>query len=137
MKGFTFWRTYYDVAQELTPAQQGTLYRAICEYAFADNDLEDELKGKVRIVYKAIKPNIITSKRRSESGQVGNDVRWNANASQTHRKPIAKKSQVKDKVKDKDKGQCEIANSAVAGIPESARSALIDLGMLRGGNDAE
>ena len=131
VNGFTFWRTYWDVAQDLTPNQQGALYRAICEYMFADNDMEGELRGRVLYAFKALKPNIKTSKIRSAAGAKGGKQ----NASKTEAKKKQDKVQVQDK--DKDKGQCEIANSAIAGIPESARSALIDLGMLRGESHAE
>ena len=97
VKGFTFYKTYADIAEDLTPRSQGELYRAIVEYMFFDNDLEATLSKPVRAVYKACKPHLKTSKNRSESGVAGNNRRWEgdkaiANASQTDSKNIASSS---------------------------------------------
>ena len=131
VNGFTFWRTYWDVAQDLTPNQQGALYRAICEYMFADNDMEGELRGRVLYAFKALKPNIKTSKKRSAAGAKGGKQ----NASKTQAKTKQDKVQVQDKDKDKDKDKGE--GSGALGIPEAARSQLIELGLMRGGSNAE
>lgn len=108
LKGFTFWRTYCDIGEELSEKEQKDLYFAIVRYLMYDDDREAKLTKNVRIAFKALKPNLKTSRSRSQSGKLGNDLRWKdgiANESQTHRKAIANESQVKDKVKDKDKGR--------------------------------
>lgn len=110
VKGFTFWLTYWDVAQELTPKQQGEFYRAIADYMFTDTDPEDGLKGSVRIAFKAIKANLKTSIKRAEVGSEGgrqSASKRQANGNQSASKAEAKSKQVKgqDKDKDKDKGK--------------------------------
>lgn len=133
VNGFTFWRTYWDVAQDYTPAQQGQLYRAIAEYMFADHDIEDELKGPIRSAYKALKPNIITSYKRSLAGrekgkQDGNNIEAKAKQSKSKSEAKVKQGQVKGQVKDKDKDQNE---STMSGIPDDARQALERIGWLK------
>lgn len=106
LKGFTFWRTYCDIGEELSEKEQKDLYFAIVRYLMYDDDREAKLTKNVRIAFKALKPNLKTSRSRSQSGKLGNDLRWKdgiANESQTNRKAIANESQVKDKDKDKDK----------------------------------
>ena len=62
VKSFRAWATYYDVAQELPPKEQGAFYRAIFEYMFAGQDVESELTKITRICFKSIKPNLKRSK---------------------------------------------------------------------------
>lgn len=62
VKSFRAWATYYDVAQELPPKEQGMFYRAIFEYMFAGQDIESELPKIARICFKSIKPNLKRSK---------------------------------------------------------------------------
>lgn len=71
MKGFTFYRTYWDVAQELPKKDRGMFYEAVANYMFLDQDDEEMLSKRARIAFKCIKPNLKTSKSRSESGQLG------------------------------------------------------------------
>lgn len=71
MKGFTFYMTYFDVAQELSKKDRGLFYDAVANYMFLDQDDEETLPKRVRIAFKCIKPNLKTSKSRSESGQLG------------------------------------------------------------------
>ena len=149
-KSFRFWVSYWDVAQELTPKQQGEFYRAVVDYMFTDNDPEDSLKGTVKMCFKAIKANLNTSKIRSELGTKGNASRWSsdeetesqthrkaiAHESQSYRKPIANVSQIKTQIKSKSKSQIksDTASHEAEGdfsIPPSARAELVKLGMLR------
>lgn len=62
VSAFKFWETYYDVAQELTPKEQGEYYRAIMAYMFEGADREAELSKAVRIAFKAVKGNLNRSK---------------------------------------------------------------------------
>ena len=73
-KSFTMWVSYYDVAQELTPREQGEFFKAINDYMFTGEDPEPGLRKNVRICFKAIKANLKRSvaNRRSigkESGE--------------------------------------------------------------------
>lgn len=122
LKGFTFWRTYCDIGEELNEKQQKDLYFAIVRFLMYDEDIEEKLAKHVRIAFKALKPNLKTSRSRSESGKNGMSVRYSkalANEQQTDNKPIANAQQVKDKVKDKDKdkGQARPAACPKCGGP--------------------
>lgn len=84
-KSFTMWVSYYDVAQELSPREQGEFYRAIMDYMFKGEDREPELGKAVRISFKAIKANLKRSvaNRRGigeESGQ-GTSTRFESESS--------------------------------------------------------
>ena len=57
-KSFTFWVSYYDVAQELNAKEQGEFYKAIMDYMFTGIDPEDDLRKTVKISFKAIKANL-------------------------------------------------------------------------------
>lgn len=68
-KSFRFWVSYYDVAQELSPREQGEFYRAIMDYMFEGNDREAVLPKTVRIAFKSVKANLKRSNaNRRESG---------------------------------------------------------------------
>ena len=122
--GFTFWRTYWDVAQELSEKQQGEFYRAIVQYMFTDQDPEGDLKGTVRICFKAVKPNLKTSARRSESGEAG--------GKQSASKRQANSKQYQDKDKDKYQYQGEDDEPlGVTPMPPSARRQLEERGLIR------
>ena len=97
VKGFTFYKTYADIADDLSPRSQGELYRALVRYMFFDDDVEATLSRGVRAVYKACKPHLKTSKNRSENGVAGSNRRWDgekpiANAKQTDGKTITSSS---------------------------------------------
>ena len=84
-KSFTFWVSYYDVAQELTPKEQGEFYKAIMDYIFLGVDSEADLRKSVRICFKAIKANLkrsIANRRQNgnESGENRGDVPQPENA---------------------------------------------------------
>ena len=113
LKSFTWWRTYCDVAEELTEPEQKEFYFAIVQYLMYENDIEARLRKNVRIAFKCIKPNLKTSRSRGQSGKLGNDVRW----SEANRKRIANESQDKDKDKDKDKEK-DKGQSATAACPK-------------------
>lgn len=65
LKSFRAWATYYDVAMELPEREQGVFYRAIFEYMFTGNDMEDSLPKLARICFKSIKPNLKRSKSKA------------------------------------------------------------------------
>lgn len=101
MKGFTFYLTYYDIAQELGEKAQGQFYKAIADYMFSGQDPEETLPKRVRIAFKSVKANLKTSQKRSQNGTDGNAVKWgNDNVcdkkddKQTNRKNIASSSSI-------------------------------------------
>ena len=70
---FKLWYTYYDVAQELSPADQGKYWCAVMDYMFADVDREDELKKAVKIAFKAVKGNLKRSKSNKRADEIGEE----------------------------------------------------------------
>ena len=120
LKGFTWWRTYCDVGEELTEKEQKDLYFAIVRYLMYDDDREAKLTKNVRIAFKCIKPNLKTSRSRSESGKRGGEARWSkdmASSWQDDGKRMAKEWQVKDKDKDKVQGRTAPAACPKCGGP--------------------
>ena len=81
VKSFRAWATYYDVAQELSRKEQGAFYRAIFEYMFAGNDVENELSRLTKICFKSIKPNLKRSKSKAKNdfSQVDSSSEFDAN----------------------------------------------------------
>ena len=78
LKGFTFYRTYCDVAEELrTEKEQKDLFFAIVRYLMYDDDIEEKLSKNVRIAFKCLKSNLKTSRSRAESGKAGMESRYN------------------------------------------------------------
>ena len=92
MKGFTFFRNYYeainDPENELTEEEQGKLYNAIFAYMF--DGKEPELKGACRMAFNLIRVSLDLSKVRSENGRRGGE----ANDKQTESKTEANGSKV-------------------------------------------
>ena len=84
-KSFTFWVSYYDVAQELTPREQGEFYKAIMDYMFMGVDSEPELRKSVRICFKAIKANL----KRSIANRRGNGTESDENRGEVPQPEIA------------------------------------------------
>ena len=133
-KSFRFWVSYWDVAQELPQKQRGEFYEAIVDYMFTDTDPEPRLKGTTKLAFKAIKANLNTSKKRSQSGTNGSKARWscdNGTEWQTDSKKIANGSQIKTKneIENKTKSNCD-SETLEQGIPEKHRAQLVELGVL-------
>ena len=108
LKGFTFYRTYADVAEELSEKEQKEFYFAIIRYLMYDDDREEKLSKNVRIAFKCIKPNLKTSRSRAESGKNGMMNRYNkslTNEQQTPNKTLTNEQQVQVQVQVKDKGR--------------------------------
>ena len=66
---FVFYESFYLALSELSVAQQGKIYTAICRYALYGE--EPELKGASAAVFKLIKPQIDANNRRYENGKKG------------------------------------------------------------------
>lgn len=76
MKGFSFYVSYYDVAQELSQKDREKFYNAIIEYMFSDADLEQNLPKNAKIAFKAVKANLKRSKAKGKAGKSGMANRW-------------------------------------------------------------
>ena len=68
-ESFVFYESFYLALSELSAAQQGKIYTAICRYALYGE--EPELKGASAAVFKLIKPQIDANNRRYENGKKG------------------------------------------------------------------
>ena len=66
---FVFYESFYLALSELSAAQQGKIYTAICRYALYGE--EPEMKGASSAVFKLIKPQIDANNRRYENGKKG------------------------------------------------------------------
>lgn len=135
MKGFTFYISYFDVAQELeTPEEQGEFYRAIADYMFANKDREAELSWHVRVCFKAVKANLKTSKKRAKAAAKREQIesKTQSNGNQNAIKRQSKRQQDKVQVQGQGQGEGEnqldfhpsppsdsIAATAGAAAPES------------------
>lgn len=115
-KSFTFWVLYADTAQELSPRGQGELYRAIVEYIIYGNDIEETLSKPVRVVYKALKANMQTSKRQARNGAAEKSRRSEQEQGEATRKPP--ESQNETNISSKLKKRL----NATAGQPDGSAS---------------
>ena len=68
---FVFYESFYLALSELSAAQQGKIYTAICRYALYGE--EPELRGASSAVFKLIKPQIDANNRRWENGKKGGE----------------------------------------------------------------
>ena len=84
--GFTFYRSYFEAAQELSDKQRLVLYDALMQYAL--NDTEPELSGIPKAMFILIKPTMDTSKAKSAAGTKGGkqtEIKTEANGKQAER----------------------------------------------------
>lgn len=69
-KAFSFYRSYYEASKDLpTKEDQADFLMAICIYIF-DGE-EPELHGVASAMFKLAKPNLETSIKRANAGQIG------------------------------------------------------------------
>ena len=69
-KAFSFYRSYYEASKDLpTKEDQADFLMAICSYIF-DGE-EPELHGVASAMFKLAKPNLDTSVKRANAGQIG------------------------------------------------------------------
>lgn len=112
--GITFFGSYYEaISEDLSPEEQGVVYKAIMDYAFAG--IEPDLTGAARMAFRLIKPNIDASIKRRNASKINGskggrptEKKPKQNLAKTRRlsneKTYAKPDKEKDKEKDKDKG---------------------------------
>ena len=69
-KAFSFYRSYYEASKDLpTKEDQADFLMAICSYIF--DGVEPEITGVASAMFKLAKPNLETSIKRANAGQIG------------------------------------------------------------------
>lgn len=66
---FVFYRSYFEAISDLTDTNQLLLYQAIANYSL--NDIEPNFKGTIGTLFKLIKPQIDSNKKRRKDGTNG------------------------------------------------------------------
>lgn len=77
-ESFVFYRSFLESIEEAQPEEQLQLYRAIALYAL--NQEDPQLKGLVKGVWLAIKPQLDANFKRYINGKKGGAPRGNSNA---------------------------------------------------------
>ena len=97
-KAFSFYRSYYEAAKDLpTKEDQADFLMAICTYIFEGE--EPEISGVASAMFKLAKPNLETSIKRANAGQIGGkNNKQKANPKQNESKTEANKEQAKSQV---------------------------------------
>ena len=67
---FTFYRSFFEAMSELNLSQRGKAVTILCEYALMGIEPEPQ-KGKLKIYWNLVQPNLRTSRKRALAGQVG------------------------------------------------------------------
>lgn len=110
IKGFTFYKSYYESLKNLKEKDKKEIINAILEYIF--DDKIPNFNGTKKAVWALIEPNLNTSKNRSNpysGAPYGNSNASKEKQSKNNQKTT---SDLKDKDKDKDKDkECVIENS--------------------------
>ena len=65
LKGFTFFKSYYECLQDLDEKTQNEILKSILEYMFEDK--KPKLKGIKKTIWTLIEPHLNTSKNRSNN----------------------------------------------------------------------
>ena len=105
-KAFSFYRSYYEAAKDLpTKEDQADFLMAICLYIF--DGVEPEIQGVASAMFKLAKPNLDTSVKRANAGQIGGSNNKKQN------KTKAKEKQSESKIeanKKQSESQAEAIN---------------------------
>lgn len=107
IKGFTFFKSYYDSLCDLEPEDKKEMLNAILEYVFEDK--KPRFKGFKKTFWTLIEPNLDTSKHRSNDNSGAPIGNQNARKNKAESDTIEKQSKNNQKTtndllgKDKDK----------------------------------
>ena len=66
---FVFYRSFFEALQDVPIEDRACIYDAICAYSL--NDIEPKLTGMQLAIFKLIRPNIDSNKRKYENGKKG------------------------------------------------------------------
>lgn len=97
---FVFYRSFFEALQDVPIEERACIYDAICAYSL--NDIEPKLTGMQLAIFKLIRPNIDSNKRKYENGKKGASFGKKGgrpkkdNSSQTPTKPQDNPSQTRN-----------------------------------------
>ena len=95
-KAFSFYRSYYEASKDLpTKEDQADFLMAICSYIF--DGLEPEITGVASAMFKLAKPNLETSIKRANAGQIGGSSNKKENKVKANDKQNGSKTEANDK----------------------------------------
>lgn len=104
-KAFSFYRSYYEAAKDLpTKEDQADFLMAICSYIF--DGVEPEIQGVASAMFKLAKPNLDTSVKRANAGQIGGSNNKKQNKIKANEKQNESKTEANEK-------QAEIKGEAI------------------------
>ena len=83
---FIFYRSFYEMAKEMSDVERLSFFDAICEYAL--NFKEVELKGIAKICFIGAKPNISANIKRYQNGKLGAEHGKKGGRPKTPKKPL-------------------------------------------------
>lgn len=105
-KAFSFYRSYYEAAKDLpTKEDQAYFLMAICSYIF--DGVEPEIQGVASAMFKLAKPNLDTSVKRANAGQIGGSNNKKQNKTKANEKQNESKSEANGK---QNESQAEAIN---------------------------
>lgn len=129
IKGFTFYKSYYESLKNLKEKDKKEIINAILEYVF--DDKKPDFKGIKFTIWTLIEPNLNTSKHRSNDNSgapIGNEnackIRENGKNEKQSKNNQKTTNDLYDKDKDKDK---EIDKDKECVIETHAPISLFDL----------
>jgi len=102
IQGFTFYRSYYDSMKELSDEDKKEMIYAILDFVF--KDIEPTFTGIKKMAWQLIKPNLNTSKNRSNNGSIkSNEIKKNQMKSKTNHSKSNKSNNLSEKDKEEKK----------------------------------
>ena len=105
-KAFSFYRSYYEASKDLpTKEDQADFLMAICSYIFDGG--EPEITGVASAMFKLAKPNLDTSVKRANAGQIGGSNNKKQNKTKANEKQNESKSEANEK---QNESQAEAIN---------------------------
>lgn len=105
-KAFSFYRSYYEAAKDLpTKEDQADFLMAICSYIF--DGVDPEIQGVASAMFKLAKPNLDTSVKRANAGQIGGSNNKKQNKKKANEKQNESKIEANEK---QNESQAEAIN---------------------------
>lgn len=120
---FTFFRSYYEAAKELTDKQRLAFFDAIILYGIEGD--ETERTGIAKAMFSLVKPTIDKSKARATAGAKGGKNKTASSDEQASSKPQAKAKQTSSDIsedQDKDEDEDEDVGYRIPPVPPSPPS---------------
>ena len=89
---FIFYRSFFEMAEQMNDQEQLSFFRAICQLAL--NGQEVQLSGMPKIAFIGAKPNILSNTTRYQNGKKGAEHGKKGGRPKTPRKPLENPSGV-------------------------------------------